>query len=402
MSGFDILLALTEQFSGEAITLHRERCLNARFRAVGCTRCAEACPAEGAIVMADGQPTLHRQACVQCGLCLHHCPTGAYSQPGALADKLVKTVAALPAGAVDLICPYHASPACGPAPQAVHVKRCLAALSPATLLELATQEREIWLDDTHCSGCPLRKIHSVLVETVAEANGWAGLLDQAVPARLRTGQSEPISPIDRPVYEADRPPLSRRSLFGSFKKAGQEQAAAKETVGLVKGGKATPVSERLPQFLPYQRVRVLQIFEEKSPNLQLAGPASPTPPTAPLPILDVAVDPTRCTACGLCARFCPSGALKYMSVDEEFALVFQPKLCLGQVCDICVLACPERAVVTQPAVVSAALLAKKPLIVGALAKCQKCGEPIAKGSDLPTTCFACRPQNIAGDLLASF
>ncbi len=401
MSGFDILLALTEQFSGEEITLHRERCLNARFRAVGCTRCADACPAGGAIVVTNGQPALHSKACVHCGLCLHHCPTGAYTQPDALADKLVKTVAALPAGPIDLICPYHASPACGSAPQAVQVKRCLAALSPATLLELATQGRKIWLDDTCCSGCPLGKIHSTLAQTVAEANGWAALLDQAVPVRLRTGQNDPPSPIDRPVYEADRPPVSRRSLFSLFRQAGQERAAANEPVELVKSGKATPVSERLPQSLPYQRARVLQILEQKSPNLQLAGQVSPTPPTATLPIVDVAIDPARCTACGLCARFCPSGALKFITVDDQFALLFQPKLCLGQVCDICVLACPEQAVVTGPAAVSAVLLAKKPLIVGALAKCQKCSEPIAKGPDLPSTCFACRFQNTTSNLFQS-
>ena len=162
------------------------------------------------------------------------------------------------------------------------------------------------------------------------------------------------------------------------------------------------VSERLPQSLPYQRARVLQILEQKSLSLQPVGQVSPTFPTAPLPILDVAVDPTRCTACGLCARFCPSGALKYMSVDEEFALVFQPKLCLGPACDICVLACPEQAIATKPVTASPTLLAKKPLVAGDLMKCQKCGEPIAKGPDLPTTCFVCRPQNMTADLFASF
>jgi ferredoxin len=401
VGGLDILLAITEQLSDEAITLHPERCLNARFLAVGCTRCADACPAEGAIEITNGQPTLQSEACLYCGLCLHHCPTGAYTYPDTLADKLIKTGAALPVGPVDLICPQHASPECGPASQAVQVKRCLAALSPAVLLDLASQ-REIWLDDTYCTGCPLGKIHPALEQTVAEANGWASLLDDAVPVRLRIGQSEPASPIGRPVHEADRPPVSRRSLFGSFKKTGQEQAAAEEPVEMVKTGKSVPVSERLPQSLPYQRARVLQILEQKSLSLHPAGQVSPTFPTAPLPILDVAVDPTRCTACGLCARFCPSGALKYMSVDEEFALVFQPKLCLGPACDICALACPEQAVATEPVTASPTLLAKKPLVAGDLMKCQQCGEPIANRPDLPTTCFVCRPQNMTDMTAALF
>lgn len=396
MGGLDILLAITEQLSDEVITLHPERCLNARFRAVGCTRCADACPAEGAIEITNGQPTLQSEACLYCGLCLHHCPTGAYTCPDSLSDKLVKTVAALPSGPVDLICPQHASPKRGPAPQAVQVKRCLAAVTPAVLLELATQGREIWLDDTFCTGCPLGKIHAAFAQTVAEANGWASLLDDAVPVRLRTGPSEPASPVGRPVHQADRPPVSRRSLFGSFKKRGQEQAAAEKPVEMVKPGKSVPVSERLPQSLPYQRARVLQILEQKSLNPQ--APSS----TVTLPIVDVAIDSTRCTACGLCARFCPSGALKYMSVDEEFALVFQSKLCLGPACDICVLTCPEQAVTTEPVTASPTLLAKKPLVAGDLMKCQQCGQPIAKGRDLPTTCFACRPQNMTDMTAALF
>ncbi|RME47410.1 MAG: 4Fe-4S dicluster domain-containing protein, partial [Caldilineae bacterium] len=81
MSVVDTFLNLAEHFGGETITLHAGRCLNARHRGVGCTLCADACPADEAITLSGGKPRLDNDACLHCGLCLHHCPTGAYARP---------------------------------------------------------------------------------------------------------------------------------------------------------------------------------------------------------------------------------------------------------------------------------------------------------------------------------
>jgi ferredoxin len=166
-------------------------------------------------------------------------------------------------------------------------------------------------------------------------------------------------------------------------------AAAEEKVELVKGGKSVPVSERLPHTIPDQRARILSIVENFSPSQS----PIPSSPISNLPILNLYVDPTRCTACTLCAKFCPTGALKFLADGASFALTFQPSLCLGPDCSICVLACPEQAVSTQPAPESPNLFTKKPLAAGDLTPCQRCKQPIAQGPDLPNTCFACRPRN---------
>lgn len=390
MSTLDTLLSLTEKFSGsEAITLHPERCLNTRFRMRNCSLCADVCPAEGAINVTNGKPSLDNEACLHCGLCLHHCPTQAYTRPDNLPGKLVKLAASLPAGPVDLVCPIHPSPEVGPAPQAVQTKRCLAALSPAVLLELAAQNREVWLDDTHCAACPIGNVQPAVKQTVSQANSWAGLLAKAGSILLRTGENELPPAVSRPVYNADKSPISRRGLFSSFKKIGQEVTAAEEQVEMVKTGKSVPVSERLPHNVPHQRAELLSILEKHSPG---QAPDS-TALLSNLPVSNLHVDPTRCTACTLCAKFCPTGALKYLSDGESFALTFQPSLCLGPACNICVLACPEQAVSAQPVSETLKLFTKKPLAAGDLTPCKQCNEPIAKGSNLPDTCFACRPKN---------
>jgi ferredoxin len=391
MPTLDTLLTLTEKFSGsDIITLHPERCLNTRFRALDCSLCADVCPAEGAITVANGKPALDNNACLRCGLCLHRCPTEAFTKFDGLSSNLAKIVAALPAGPVDLLCPQHPHPERGPASQAVQTQRCLAALSPVTLLELSTLKKEIWLDDTPCAGCPLGRVHPAIEKTITEANSWVALLEAADSILLRTEMQESPAAVQRPVYDAGRPPVSRRGLFGTFKQTGQEIAAAEEKVAMVKAGKSAPVSERLPQAIPPQRAKILSILEKFSPGQLPITNYQLSIINYQLPIANLRIDPTRCTACALCAKFCPTGALKFLSDGESFALTFQPALCLGPDCNICVLACPEQAIATQPLADAPTVFAKKSLAAGDLTSCQRCKQPIARGPNLPTTCFACR------------
>ncbi len=389
MSALENLLSLTEKFSGsETITLHPERCLNTRFRALDCSRCAEGCPAEGAITVARGKPNLANNRCLHCGLCLHYCPTEAFTCPDGLSGKLGQTIGALPRPTepVDLVCPQHPHPDYGPAPHAVQTQRCLVALSPVTLLELSTLKKEIWLDDTPCAECPLGQLHPVITHIVNEANCWTSWLTDAGSISLRTEKSEPnktSASTSRPVYQADQAPISRRELFSSFKKARQNLTTANEQIDMVKAGKSVSVSERLPHSVPRQRARILSILEDSSiSNTQL--------PITHLPISNLYIDPTHCTACTLCAKFCPTSALNFLSDGDSFALTFNLSLCLGQNCHICVLACPEQAVSTPSAPKSPNIFAEKPLAAGELAPCQQCQQPIAHGSDLPKSCFACR------------
>ena len=392
MSITDAFLNLANQTFDGALALHPERCLNARFRAIGCTRCAEACPAEDAITISDGRPALNSQACFSCGLCLHYCPTQAFTRPDGWSHQVVRTVTALPAGPVDLICPQHPNPDDGPAPQAVQTKRCLVALTAATLLELSsTKASEIWLDDRYCAACPLGKVQGAMQQTVAEANGWASLLEEGQPISFRSETDVQPVVVERSVYDADRPPNARRGLFNALKAAGEEVAAAQEPVEMLKSGRSVPVSERLPQSVPSQRNKILSFLKK---NRLRVWPPDPSLPQFPQirSVVNITADPSRCTACTLCARFCPTGALQFLSDGEQFVLTFEPAHCLGQACNICSLACPEQAIVSKPATVSPDLLIKKPLATGKLGVCQRCKQPVAKGSNLPTTCFACRPR----------
>ena len=408
MKVLDTLLALSEYLAVDSIALHSDRCLNTRHKKAGCSMCAEICPADEAITVTNGKPALNTEACLACGLCLHRCPSGAYTRPDPLPGKLVKTVAVLPSGPVDLLCPVHPTPEQGIVAQAVQTKRCLAALAPATLLELAASGREVWLDDTYCPQCPLGKVHATLVQIVAEANAWAITLNNSGTIRPCTRQNESAPKTNRPVFEADKPPMSRRGLFKTLGQLKPQNPDEFETSSAPKpsSNRSVPVSRRLPHAVPRQRAKILAILEQAAAGNEAQSSSSPEPiPAAENALLlaEVSVELSKCSACELCVRFCPTEALTFLSDSERFALSFRPRLCLGESCGICIPACPEDAVTLKPAGVSADILTRKQyLAAGALTPCQKCGQLlIAAGHGQPSTCFVCRLSKTQSRLLAS-
>ena len=76
-------------------------------------------------------------------------------------------------------------------------------------------------------------------------------------------------------------------------------------------------------------------------QLQTLPPADASVATESLPFANVAINPDACTACGLCSRFCPTGALSFSNGDGVFQIDFAPAACVD--CGICALACPTHA-----------------------------------------------------------
>ena len=380
-----------------AVTLDPERCLNAHHRGAGCTLCADSCPLEGTIAVIDGTPVLDERACQQCGLCLHLCPTGCFAQAEPRLDGLKWTLSNLPAGRVDLLCPHHPSPERGPSSQAVQTGRCLAALSPATLLEMAAGGREVELDDTPCSGCRLGGIHRHLEQAVTESGAWGRLLQGSAQVSLRSWQAELEQVEERPVHDAGRPLLSRRDLFSAAKEmlpqgTGARHAAAGNDPGQPDRAASSTASPL--RALPPQRARLLTVLRSSrssSPDPARPSAESATQSQSGLPMAEVIIDPDRCSACGLCARTCPTSAIGFDVDQNRFQLTFHPNRCLGLRCNLCRQACPEVAVSTKPASVDPEWLteASSRLADGNLIPCRTCGAPVAAGPKRPPTCIAC-------------
>ncbi|MDR0318792.1 MAG: 4Fe-4S dicluster domain-containing protein [Nitrososphaerota archaeon] len=55
----------------------------------------------------------------------------------------------------------------------------------------------------------------------------------------------------------------------------------------------------------------------------------------------IEVDTDRCFSCGSCVALCPVEAI---SVTKDLSIQFNKEKCVGSVCNICVDACPARAI----------------------------------------------------------
>ncbi len=82
----------------------------------------------------------------------------------------------------------------------------------------------------------------------------------------------------------------------------------------------------------------------------------------------IVLDKDRCSACGLCARDCPRGAI-IASGDTGVRISFRGSLCDG--CGVCVEVCPEKCLVlNQSGGENGSYIV---LFQDEFARCEKCG-----------------------------
>lgn len=377
---------MADEFGGGTVSVQAEHCLNARYKAAGCQLCADDCPT-GAIGLPAGQPRLEPDLCVSCGLCLHACPTNAFSQPHAPEAALVQSAVMQAEDALALACPQHADPALSRAPVSAvgRHSRCLAALSVSQLLEISDcGRRAVWLDDSRCADCPIGRAQPVIARTVTVANRLLEAFSspQAIHTHLGSPGALADQPHARSVIDGDQPVVSRRDLFGRLGHLTRQTAATviAESLATPPATGPLPVDQRLPHRIPPSRGRLFSQLK------CLGQPADVAIATADIPFAAVVVDADACSACALCARFCPTGALCFEDAVERFTLTFTPAICID--CGICALACPEDAVGFDLQMPARHIVQTEPQpgASGPLAPCSRCGVPTAgsTGESRPT------------------
>lgn len=94
-----------------------------------------------------------------------------------------------------------------------------------------------------------------------------------------------------------------------------------------------------------------------------------------VPFGRVAVDPSRCTLCGLCTSVCPTAALS-LAGGAEPRLLIEPTGCAD--CTACASICPEQAMQVQPGLdLDEAQDPARVLVSDRAVHCQGCGQPYA-------------------------
>ena len=346
------------------IRLTADRCLHARSKFVTCDACVGACPT-GALKR-NGSIALKDEECVVCGQCLHACPTGAFEGDDGVAD-LFSCVARLETReTLDLVCPQHPSAGKGSADTTavIRTNNCLAAVGASAYLGLAVLGvKQVAVRLEACAACPLGKVQSEITHTLSIARRLLGAIGSEV---CITETTRPLEFKERPVIDTKHQELSRRDLFRMFAAKGPRQ------IGRVLTGDDDQPSTESRSVSREQR-RLINMLR----NLSLTHS---TALLSGLPFAQLTID-DHCTACGVCARICPTGALTFTTSESDaYSLAFSSSACID--CGLCGGLCDSEALQRIDATVGN-VMALEPVMLrtGQLQVCTQCRAKFA--AELP-------------------
>ena len=296
-----------------------QNCTRFRFRYSECRACADACPHDAIALSGEGI-SVSAKACQNCALCLAACPTEALTGRNLPRIDILKRT--MKSRAVTFAC----APSQCPGDETVP---CLGALDAALLATLAGAGVAVTLAGTHhCTDCPHGAVAPRMIARNLEA-----VAALACAAGNPKWSAVTIAEHDAADAQAPRHDASRRHLFRRFLGApasGVAQAAS--------GVEARPVPLKAVRFAPaistVGRELLQRLFDAAPPA---AAPALPLAEGLHVARLEIA---PGCTACEVCARACPTGAMQIAESVVGWLLNFQFSRCVG--CGVCVEACQPR------------------------------------------------------------
>lgn len=359
--------------------LDASACLHINKPWVECKECANACPAL-CLTLGDGTLSITATACLSCGRCARVCPTGALMVEG-FSLQIESAGHTLTLG-----CPKQ-----GEVPGDSIRVPCLGGLHENDLLSLLKKHpaTAVRLTDDHaCSTCssgqgsetPARQLCAGIAPILRSS---LGSTDRVTvwqhPSRLPNSNGQPLSAApNRPEEPATSCRTSRRAFFSGLGRA-VSNSVVKKTAALGFGAgliDTTRLDKTPRRPIPYSRAadtRLLMRQLAATVGNGLTRPTSPTLPAAAL-LPGIAVS-DRCQAHGVCARLCPTGALRLSPQGNTLQLSFDAWQCID--CGACELACPESALAFEAPAWRP--FAEEVIVLSTLQtrECERCGEAFA-------------------------
>ena len=358
---------LVESLGSKPVFVVEDRCLVARNRKSSCRRCVDACIAD-AIEVARGTVMLHASTCVDCGVCTAVCPTEALIAIHPVEAELVKgaLTSAAETGAAVIACARIASKKEAVAGSFAEVP-CLGRIHETTLVQLAAQGvKEVLLVDGDCATCRHHKASSFADEACLQASSLVEGQGGACAIRRVTGFPEHLLMTDEQHQEAFA--AERRAAFrlaaSSMKDSAQSALGTMIAQELGLGSDVPSLSERLsvgddgrvPAIPAVRHTALIDALDA------LGIPQADTVESRCFAMVDV--DVRACIACGACAAFCPTGALRRDPTDDPRSriseLEFQACDCIA--CGMCADVCWKKAVSITPSVLADELFGFEPRV----------------------------------------
>jgi ferredoxin len=362
------LLDAAERFASidrSQVLLDTKHCLHSQDQYSTCAACYDVCPVDAITV--GKPPVLNAEACQSCLACIPACPVGAFRADDDV-SSLLNCVMHVDSKAIELICGLHPHPETGKSMEGIgiRIQGCLAGLGNGALLTLAALglERILLRTDT-CRACKWGSLSERIDQEARRANIFLTAWDKVDNIIC---MEKVDTPIERPLWEAKNPPLSRRDLFRMMARQGQVAMARAMENGPA-GSKRQPGRDRLRLLAAVSHLPDPE--SDSTVNLDGFGFASLTISES-------------CTACGACGKACPTEALRFEKNQEEmgFTLSFTPQDCIG--CDLCAHVCAPAAITLDHEPSFEKVLAKEPVLArsGELVRCERCKTLMAAKPDV--------------------
>ncbi len=354
------------------VVFNSKHCLHAQDQHSSCTACFDVCPVNA--ITPGKPPVLMLESCQACLACIPACPVGAFRADDDV-SSLLNCATHVEGLGIELICGLHPRPATSENSEniGIRIHGCLAGLGSGAYLTLSAlgQER-VFLRMDACGDCKWGSLAGEIECQAERANRFLSAWDKEDSVVC---VSQIDAQVERPVWDVKNPPLSRRDLFRMLGRQGQV-AMARAMENGVTTSKRQPGRDRMRLL---SAVSHLPGYSSAS-SVRLNGFGF-----AALGISD------DCTACGTCAKACPTEALRFEKNQEEtaFKLVFSPKNCIS--CDLCVHVCVPAAITLEhDPIFESVFSAKEPVVVnsGELIRCERCKAIMAARSGL-RVCALC-------------
>jgi ferredoxin len=363
------LLDAAERFASidrSQIVLDTKRCLHSQDQYSECRACFSICPVDAIIV--GKPPALNSELCQSCVACIPACPVGAFRADDDVAD-LLKCATHIEDQPVELLCGLHPHPEFGADAESIgiRIRGCLAGLGTGAYLTLSTLGLTRIISRTDaCGACKWNSLGPEIGHQTERANQFLSMWGKNDTI---TCMDEIESPVERVLWGAKNPPLSRRDLFRMMARQGQVALARAMENGMTS-------SKRQPGR---DRMRLLSAVEH-SPVAQAAASCN-TFEGFNFTTLTIS---EFCNACGACGRACPTEALKVEKNETEltFAISFSSQKCIG--CDLCDHVCLPNAIsLNHTPTFEQVFGEQQPVVVesGTLVRCMSCKTLMAEHHD---------------------
>lgn len=366
------VLSTLEHFADSdptGLRVKADRCVHAFDAFATCRACIDECPV-GALHV-DDTIRLDVETCIACGACAHVCPVGAFEARGETQQVLRCAARVRDQGAIALLCAEHPPIDRGvrPVDAAIVTEGCLAALGPsayAGLAALGITQIDVYLDA--CASCPLAPACASIERTLDKARAalrpWLAADQIAAATDIANTAEKPWA-----IYLAGEPPVARRRLLNPL--------SASDANATLDALSVDAIEQPGPKRLPRERLRLLLALGQLPPAEHMLCPA----PQGGQAFLRIGAD-EGCTACGACAKACPTGAIA-LAVDDDaqtFQLSHLAAACTG--CDACLHLCDPDVLYSRGVPFFNALQSpdEEAITAGRFARCKRCKSRVVEDS----------------------